>query len=139
MARAFGTSFRRAIAGAFAGDAAPAGAETINVPLTGAGNLFRLPLARRDRPDQPVRRVQGYFTMVGFAGTLTLQAYVASGDGTLAATDWILWGLPLAAVPALTLFTTTSNHADADLVIQVTPSVPLIGGESLILYLEEVE
>lgn len=138
MARSLGVSFRRAIAGPFAGDAPPVGAQVVNVPATGVGVLYRLPLGRRDDPGQAVRRIQGYYTAVGFAGTLTLQGWIAAGDGT-AAGDWIQYGLPLPLVPALRLFETVANHEDADLVVQVTPSVPLILGESLLIYLEEIE
>lgn len=138
MARSFGTSFHRTIAGPFAGDAAPAGAQVINVPTTGVGVLYRLPLVRTDKPDKAVRCVQGYYSVVGFAGTLTLQAWIAAGDGT-AAGDWLAWGTTLPGVNALTLFETVSNTEDADLVIQVTPSVALIGGQSIELYLEEAD
>lgn len=138
MARNFASRFRRIIDGPFAGDAVPAGAQVLNVPATGAGVVFRMALARADKPDSVTRRLQGYYTVTGFAGTLTLQSYVAAGVGT-GAGDWILWGAAVAALNPLTWHDPLALTEDADLVVRVTPSVALLLGEQVVLYLEEVD
>lgn len=140
MARSFASRFRRVINGPFAGDGVPAGAQVLNNLTTGVGVVFRMGLARADKPDMAVRRYQGYWvnTAGAFAGTLTLTPHVAAGDGT-AAGDWIQWGPAVGALIALVLHDPVAVTEDADLVVQVTPSVALIGGEQITLYLEEVD
>lgn len=135
MARDF-SRFRREIAGIFAGDLAPVGAQVINVPATGVGNLFRMQLRRPDDVVRRTRTFQGYYRVTNFAGTLTLVAWVAAGDGT-GAGDWIQVGAGLAAVPILTLFEGTLTE-DADLVLQVTPAPAMIAGDVVEIFLEEV-
>lgn len=133
MPRNFATRFRRVIPDPFVGDAVPVVA-TGNNPVTGIGEAFLMSPVRLDEHRKPTRLFQGYYTAVGFAGTLTLQAWINSGAG-----DWIQFGTALAAVPALRLFEATGQTEDATMVLQVTPSVPFGAGESVTLYLEEAE
>lgn len=138
MAREFEFRFRRRIAGVFAGDAAPSGALVVNDPSTGIGTQFNMALTRRR--DQPSERPQGYWApaLAGFAGTLTLQLWIV-GSGSGVTTQWVQVGTPLAAVPGLRLFEATGWIIDANTFIQVTPSVPMIAGEGLDLFLEEID
>ena len=138
--RDFAVVFRRVIDGPFAGDAAPVGAEIVNDPTSGVGALFRMELGRRDATQALTRRFQGYYTAVGFAGTLTLELWINSGSGTIP-NDWIAVGdpaVPPVAIGPNRLFQTCGLTEDADAFVQVTPSAPLILGESITIFLEEV-
>lgn len=136
MSRNFGARYWRTIAGPFAGDAAPVGAQVANNPATGAGILFRAGVTVGDL-SKITTRLQGYFKSSVAGLTVTGQLYVAAAAGT-GAGDWIAVGDPLAAIPQNRLFVSAGFVGDADVVIGLTPSVALIGGDTLDLYLEEI-
>lgn len=139
MARFYATRFRRRMVAGFAGDAVPAGAQTLNDPTAGTGVLLRLPPRRPRDPASATKRVEGYLLHGGgLAVTWTLQLYEADGLGTAPAA-WIKVGDPLVGVPASRKFRTAGVTLDADVVIQCTPSAPLAGAETADLCLCESE
>lgn len=139
MARAFDVRFRRRVAAGFAGDAAPVAAQVVNDPATGVGVLLRMTTRRRDDPTAAPRRIQGSIVNGGaYAGTWTLQLYIALNGGTGAGAIWAPVGVPLAAVPGNgTLWESAGVIMTADVVIAATPSVALAGIEIADFYLEE--
>lgn len=139
MPRNFLTRFMRTIAGPFAGDAAPGAAQVVNNPATGAGTLFRMAPTRPDDMRRATNGWQGYYTATGaWAGTLTLQLWVNAALGTTPG-DWVQVGTPLAGVPEARLFEANGYIEDADVFVQVTPSVATALGEDISLFLEEAE
>lgn len=137
--RDFANTFRRIQAGPWAADAAPVNAQVLNVPGTGVGNMYRMPILVGDLTKLSMK-FQGYFTSsVGGLTILSAQLYIAAGDG-LAAGDWIAVGDPLAPAGGIAqkrLFVTAGFCGDADAVIAITPSAALAGaGDTLTLYLE---
>lgn len=137
MSLYFPTRFRRQMVAGFAGDAVPAGAQVANNPATFVGNMLRLPVRRLDDPAGHVERLQGYWRAGGgYVGTLSFQLFVCAASG-LAANDWIAVGTPLLLVSPLVLFESVGKPLNADVVLQVTPSVALAGAETADLFLAE--
>jgi hypothetical protein len=139
MPRDFALRYRRVIAGPFAGDPAPAGALALNDIVTGAGVLFRMRTARPDYFASSTFRLQGYLTSSVVGLTVTMQLWISSGLGTDPASDWIAVGDPLTSMPLSKLFDACGQTEDADSFIQLTPSAPLILGDTLTLFQEEVD
>lgn len=135
--RAFTDSFRRVQAGPWAGDAAPAGVQVLNVPATGVGVVYRMSALVGDLSAFS-KRLQGYFVSSVGGLTATMQLYVADGSAT-GAPIWIAVGDPLTAIPQNRLFVSSGFVGDADVLIAITPSAALAGaGDTLTLYLEAI-
>lgn len=125
--RNFANRFHRQMVNGFVGDPAPAD------PMA-AGLVWSMLLDRPDKPDRATGRFQGYFTsnVPGLTCTLTLWIH-----GIL--TDWVQVGAALAAVGQNVSFEVAGTIEDADAHVRVVPSAPLGVGETIDLWLEEID